>query len=83
MAVTLYPVQKGPRKWILAVVVENHPGYTPSKYGSYESEAEAWKMVDWENADMGILDRHRVMEIVESSIMAQDLRDGTNLLGRL
>lgn len=62
-----YPVQKGLRNWILAVVVESRPGYTPSKYGSYES--------DWHNSNMGILDRRRVLEVVGSSITAQEARD--------
>ena len=74
-SIALYPVQRGLRSWILAVVVENRPGYTPSKYGSYESEGDAWKVADWHNSDMGILDRRRVLEIVGSSIAAQEARD--------
>lgn len=80
-SIALYPVQRGPKKWILAVVAENRPGYTPSKYAEYPDEETAWKVADWHNSDMGILDRRRVLEVVGSSIAAQDMRDGTNLLG--
>ena len=74
-SIALFPVQKGLRKWILAVVTENRPGYIPSKYGSYESEEEAWEVADYYNSDMGILDRRRVLDIVGSSIEAQEARD--------
>ena len=68
--------------WRLLVVNRDTPGYTPSKYGYFSTEELAWNKADDLNMDMGVYTREEVMEIVESSIMAQDLRDGTNLLGR-
>lgn len=70
------------KMWRLLIVHRDEPGYTPSKYGLFDTEEEAWDKAMWENVDMGIQSKEEVFEIVESSIMAQDLRDGTDLLGR-
>ncbi len=70
------------KQYRLLVVTRDMPGYIPSKYGYFSTEALAWKKAYEENMDMGVYTREEVMEIVESSIAAQDLRDGTDLLGR-
>ena len=80
------PVEDGKghviKMWRILLVIRDRPGYSPSKYGPFASEKEAWKKAMDLNMDMGVYTRAQVYEIVGSSIRAQDEKDGTDLLGR-